>query len=311
LESFDGVLLVDKPCGITSHDVVARVRKKLKIPSVGHAGTLDPMASGLMVLMLGEATKVSDFLLSGNKAYFAKVRLGLETETWDLEGKIIFEEKVSFAHDKITDAAHSLVGQFVWPIPMYSAAKIDGKKLYEMARAGDVPSVQPQKSMAFLSAETVEVSESSWSGKLSCSKGGFIRTWAMELGKKLNTRGTLVELRRLQSDPFHLKDAMALDAILALNVQCVADFGKSYIPMQNLLGALPTKTVDGYDEVLLKNGQISHSLRGRLVVEMKTAIAKNETVVVRILNSDGQMMALLDATPGKGLGIRRVFRVLV
>lgn len=130
-----GVLLVDKPKGITSHDVVAILRRALKRKDIGHAGTLDPDASGLLVLLLGDATKLSDILLNGNKAYLLDVRFGTKTDSGDLAGAVIETSEVRPTDSAIAPAVQELVGSFEWEVPMYSAVKVDGKKLYEYARA--------------------------------------------------------------------------------------------------------------------------------------------------------------------------------
>ncbi len=128
-----GLLLVDKPTGMTSHDVVSRIRRLAETKEVGHTGTLDPLASGLMVVLLGEATKLSSIVTEGDKAYEVQVQLGIETDTLDITGQILRQNPVSVDQDQVVRCASSLIGEIQLPIPLYSAKKIDGLKLYEYA----------------------------------------------------------------------------------------------------------------------------------------------------------------------------------
>ena len=173
----NGLLLVNKPTGMTSHDVVSVVRRALNTREVGHSGTLDPMASGLMVLLIGEATKLSSYVTEGNKSYEVGLKLGVTTDTLDTTGQVLTEKQVSSTDEDVQKSALALVGEMILPIPIFSAKKIDGKKLYEYAREGEAVEI-PSKVMKFWNVETRE----NRAFHLHCSKGSFIISLKMLLG---------------------------------------------------------------------------------------------------------------------------------
>ena len=162
--------------GLSSHDVVSQIRKIFQTKEVGHSGTLDPMATGLMVLLLGEATKLSNYITDGDKAYEVSVRMGIETDTLDTTGTVIQEKPVLKSQAEIQNTAMNLVGEFQLPIPMYSAKKIDGKKMYEYARENQVIEI-PQKKMTFWDVQ--KKSETDIEFSIQCSKGSFIRSFSV------------------------------------------------------------------------------------------------------------------------------------
>ena len=220
--SLSGLLLVDKPTGMTSHDVVAVARKILQTREVGHSGTLDPMASGLMVLLIGEATKLSSYVTDGDKTYTVKLKLGIETDTLDSTGEILKTTPVVANYLDVLKAATQLQGELKLPIPMYSAKKIDGKKMYEYARE-DVVIVQPEKVMKFwdlqpisdVKKDQMNPADHTYEFKISCSKGSFIRSWVAQLGHVLNCGAVMTGLRRTQSHRFSIDNAQSLEAMRA------------------------------------------------------------------------------------------------
>jgi tRNA pseudouridine55 synthase len=209
----NGLLLIDKPTGLTSHDVVYRVRRTLGMRGIGHAGTLDPLASGLLILLVGEATKVSDYLLNGDKGYEFKVRLGIKTDSMDITGKILSESPVDLSEEKIRAAALSLQGEIALQVPVHSAVKVDGKKLYEFAHKGEIPDHVPTRSMTFYDVQVVEVTPNSALIRMRCSKGSFVRAWANHLGEVLGCGGTVETLRRNFSQPFDSSQAITLEQL--------------------------------------------------------------------------------------------------
>jgi tRNA pseudouridine55 synthase len=300
----NGLLLVNKPPEMTSHDVVGRVRRSLKQKEVGHTGTLDPLATGLMVLVLGEATKLSDFLTLSDKVYRLKAKLGLRTDTLDTTGKIVSQITVDLNHDKITEHAIGLQGDFEWPIPLFSAAKVDGKKLYEYGREGIAVEI-PKKKMQFSELMIHEVEPDSISATIRCSKGSFIRSWCSELGERLGVGGCLETLDRLEVGPYSLAQAVTLpelesDPSLAL---------KGLISMAAALPEWKAVRVPAKEERLLMNGQIPRDLANRLIVDQKEALRRNETIGIKVMSLSGQLISILVAQPGAGLKIRRVFRL--
>lgn len=204
----DGLLIFDKEKGITSHDVVYKVRKKLGIKKVGHTGTLDPMATGVLVISIGKGTKTSDYILSSDKVYEAKIRLGLLTDTYDITGNILEEEEVSFTEEEIKDALIKFTGKISQRPPIYSALKVKGKKLYEYAREGKEVEIKKR------SIEIYKNELKNFNGKdeftilVHVSKGTYIRSLANDIGKSLGTFGSLTELRRTRTGIFKIEDAI-------------------------------------------------------------------------------------------------------
>lgn len=259
----NGLLLIDKPSKITSHDVVASVRRMTKQKSVGHAGTLDPLATGLMVVLMGEATKLSNYILNGDKSYVVQARLGVKTDTGDKDGAVIVSEDITLPSvEKIQQVVVSLVGTFQWAVPAYSAVKQNGEKLYDMARQGLV-FTPPTKPMTFYSAEFIEVNGPLVKIALRCSKGSFIRTWVEKFGEALGTVASVETLRRTQSDPYGIEKAVSLRGAEGQNLI----ESSSWIPLEQSLPHWPQIRVEGQEEKLIKNGQIPHSLKRLLEIE--------------------------------------------
>lgn len=297
-----GLLLVNKPGGMTSHDVVGRVRRSLNQKAVGHTGTLDPMATGLMILVLGEATKLSDFLTFSDKMYRLKARLGVRTDSLDATGKIVSEVKVDLPETAIREAAESLTGDFDWPVPIFSATKVNGKKLYELGRK-EIPVEPPIKRMQFSDIHITDVTPNSISLSIRCSKGSFIRTWCAQLGEKLGVGGHLAELERVEVGGYKLEDAVTLEVLDEDGLD------SAFIPMSQTLPDWRAVRVSVKEERLLSNGQIPKDLGNRLIVEQKEALRRQQAIGIRVLGASGELISILMAEPGQGLRIRRVFRL--
>lgn len=303
--AFNGVLLIDKPQGLTSHDVVARVRRLFKTREVGHAGTLDPMATGLLVMLIGEATKLSSVLLEGDKYYSAQVRLGVETDTWDIEGVPLIEKPVD---PDIGASVHERLNQFVgiqsFKVPAYSAIKVKGEKLYEKARAQEVFEL-PVRQMGFLSIENVVYRAPEVSFDLHCTKGSYVRSLAYHLGAELKTGAALSALRRTGSAPFRLEQALTLTALEErasegeLSLEC---FAGSFFPLERCLPHWPLLRIEGQDERLMSNGQLSYRLEN-LVIHHYLRAQKGVRVVSR---RTGRLVALLHAEAQR-VKVLRVF----
>lgn len=292
-----GVLLVDKPAGMTSHDVVASLRHILKRKDVGHAGTLDPDASGLLVLLIGEATKLSDILLNGEKAYSLGVRFGIKTDTGDLSGKILNTGPLPKSADDMRAAIKDLTGSFEWEVPMYSAVKVQGKKLYEYAREG-VAMVCPVKTMEFSRIDWVSCTPEELTVQIECTKGSFMRVWAEKLGEKLGTYAVASSIRRTHSSPYSLDQAVSLHKITKEN----AFTGTSWIPLEETLSHWPQIRLDGIDEKLVSNGQVPHKMGRFLEIEYTGSPG------VKVLSRrTGRLIAILTAKPHSGYGIFKVF----
>ncbi len=204
---FEGVLLIDKPFGLTSHDVVARVRRIFKMKRVGHAGTLDPLATGLLIVLIGKATKLSQYLMSLDKVYEGTIKLGESTTTQDSEGETLSSRPVpELTQADIEAKAKTFVGDQYQLPPMYSAIKKDGVPLYKLARKGKTIEREPR----FIRISTFDIlsySEPLIDIRVHCSKGTYVRTLAHDLGESLECGGHLVALRRTESDRFSIDKA--------------------------------------------------------------------------------------------------------
>lgn len=311
----DGLLLLDKPTGMTSHDVVAEVRKLLKQKTVGHTGTLDPLATGLLVLVLGDATKLSDYLVSEDKQYELTVKFGMTTDTLDRDGQITWRFQGALpSAEQVQDAAEQLQGEFDWPVPIFSAVKMDGKKLYEFGRQGESVEL-PIKTMSFWGMEILNQTEDTLTVRLSCSKGSFIRSWASRLGEILGCGGIIQELRRLRVGNWNVDRALALAEVSAPEVSSHGGFTfaarpTAFIPMSQALPGLKSVLASPKEARLVGHGQIPRDIMTRLVYEQKQAYDLGRSVVVKVVSHSGDLLALLAAEPGQGLKIKRVFRTL-
>ncbi|MCB0407503.1 MAG: tRNA pseudouridine(55) synthase TruB [Bdellovibrionales bacterium] len=312
MNTLNGILLLDKPEGWTSHDVVAKARRFFQTKAIGHCGTLDPMASGLLILLIGNATKLSDFLLTQDKTYLTTIQLGLTTDTFDMTGEVLTQTPCDLSKDKIEKAIQSLTGDIELEVPIFSAAKVKGKKLYEYARENKTVEL-PKKIMNFYNIKILEVTPERVSVQLSCSKGSFIRAWGHRLGQELNVGGTLKELRRIESLPWSIENAISMEKLNEIFEKDgfikPESLGKSFIPASKALPHLKSVIADLKEEKLISNGQIPHSVSSRLVFELKQAAREGTSLGVKVLSSNDQrLLAILQTIPGKGLKIRRVFK---
>ena len=206
----DGLLVVDKPAGITSHDVVDRVRRQLPGHRIGHGGTLDPLATGVLLLLIGRATKLAETLLALDKSYDAVVTLGITTETQDLEGRVVTRQPVPpLSRDQVDQACQAFRGQIEQVVPAYSAVRFGGRRGYELARAGR-PVPERRRRVQITALEVQAVAGDQVALRVTCSKGTYIRTLAHDLGQRLGCGGALQALRRTRVGPWSLAEAKSL-----------------------------------------------------------------------------------------------------
>lgn len=217
-KELDGVLLVDKPADHTSHDVIARLRGKLKMKRIGHAGTLDPMATGVLVVLVGKATRASQYLMSVDKEYSGTIKLGQVTNTQDAEGEILETRPVPpLGEAELRAAMQGFVGDQYQTPPMYSAIKIDGVPLYKMARKGEEVEREP-RFIRIASFDLTRFAIPELDFVLRCSKGTYVRTVAHDLGAKLGCGAHLSALRRTATGKFNITQCLTLDQIQALTL---------------------------------------------------------------------------------------------
>ena len=234
-DPFNGVLLVDKPAGPTSHDVVHKIRKTFKIDKVGHGGTLDPNATGLLVILLGKGTKFSDVVMGSDKSYAGTLRLGRVTSTQDCDGETLEERPFGeVAREQLAAEMAKLTGDLYQTPPMVSAVKIKGVPLYKLARKGQEVERKPR----FVHVYRYELL--GWEPPLAtfavdCTKGTYVRTLVHDAGQALGCGASLDALRRTKSGHFDVQDAMALDDILRLTPEQLA---ARLIPLAQLAAAL-------------------------------------------------------------------------
>jgi tRNA pseudouridine55 synthase len=217
-KEIEGVLLVDKPTGMTSHDVVYRLRRKLQIQRIGHAGTLDPMATGLLIMLVGKATKISQYLISLDKVYEGEVTLGVTTNSQDAEGEVMETRPVPpLTEDELRAAMKTFLGDQYQQPPMFSAVKIGGVPLYKMARKGEEVEREP-RFIRVASFDLLSFNLPKLTFRLACTKGTYVRTIAHDLGGKLGCGAHLSALRRTGSGKFDIGQCTPLAEIEALSL---------------------------------------------------------------------------------------------
>ena len=237
-----GVLLVNKPAGITSHDVTRQVRKIFQIRKVGHAGTLDPFATGLLLVCLGEATKIVRYLVEHPKEYVAEMKLGETTDTQDYTGRMKERCEIpSTAHENLPRVFARFSGEIFQIPPMYSAKRLQGQHLYEFARAGDIV-VRAAQKVTIYELEILERALPVLRFRVVCSKGTYIRTLAHDIGAALGCGAHLTALTRTRIGHFSVQDAFSLEQLTQLTQR--HDREKCLIPMNQALSFLPAIQLD-------------------------------------------------------------------
>ena len=248
----NGILLIDKPSGWTSNDVVQKLRGILKEKRIGHAGTLDPMATGLLTVFVGRATRAVAFAEGMNKRYLAGFRPGVTTDTQDITGNFLRKEEVQLTEEEMHAICAAFTGEIRQIPPMYSAVKVNGQRLYRIARRGQ--EVERKARPVFI--ENLELSGrdgDDWILDVTCSKGTYIRTLCHDMGEKLGCGACMSSLRRLSAGRFSVKDAYTLT-----DVQQAADNERAeelLLPIDSLFQAYPALTVTGAAEKKIRNGQ--------------------------------------------------------
>ena len=238
---FHGLIAIDKPAGVTSHDVAEEVGRRLGIPGPGHLGTLDPPATGLLVIALGAATRCAPVWQGGEKTYEGRLRLGLVTDTQDLAGRVLEQHPVRSSEEELRAAGAALVGEIDQIPPMVSARRVGGERLYRIARRGEVVEREARK-VRVISWEWGAVALPDAEFRVRCSGGTYVRTLVHDLGQRLGCGAALASLRRLRSEPFGLERALTLRALAALPAhEAWSGYG---IPLAQALATLPQVTLD-------------------------------------------------------------------
>ena len=244
----NGVIIIDKPQGKTSHDIVGIMRKKFGTRRVGHTGTLDPMATGVLPICIGNATRASDMLTESDKKYRAQLLLGKRTDTLDIEGDVLEERAVNVTEQEIRDVIDTFIGEIDQIPPMYSAIKKNGKKLYELARQGIEIEREPRR-INIYSIDIIDINIPYITVDVHCSKGTYIRSLCDDIGTRLGTGAVMTELRRTYTAGFSIDDAYTIEQL-----DVIEDLSKALNPTDSLFADLPQIHLNEKQERSIVNG---------------------------------------------------------
>ncbi len=293
----DGVLNINKPRGVTSHDVVLRVRRITKQRRVGHTGTLDPDADGVLPMCLGKATKIVQFLMDTDKEYQGTMFLGVTTDTQDAAGKVLKEIKgISVSREDMEKAFRDFLGEIKQVPPMVSALHHGGRRLYELARKGEVVYRSPRK-VRIIELELLNFRPPEIDFRVVCTKGTYVRTLCVDIGETLGCGAHQAKLTRIRSGPFHLKDSITLEEL--------KDEGwhKKLISIDQALGYLPM--------VRIKRGFERPLLHGRPILDLHISSITKEVKMgdlIRVQDFQGELVGISRALRDWGGGqLRREF----
>ncbi len=281
----DGIINVNKPLGMTSHDVVSRLRKILNMKKIGHTGTLDPDAEGVLPMCIGKGTKLAEELTAKEKQYLAELTLGIVTDTQDMSGEVLKKSDVLSSKDEICEAIMSFVGDTEQIPPMYSAVKVDGRKLYELAREGKTVEMPPRP-ITIYNIDIREFDEINHKVKflIDCSKGTYIRTLCHDIGEKLGCGGVMSALKRTKSGSFEIENAYTIEEIQEMAER--EDF--------SFLTAVD-KAISHYDKVVIADKNAWRLCHG---IEIKIAGISNGTTF-RVYDEQDKFLALCTMEDGR------------
>lgn len=281
----NGIINVYKEKGFTSHDAVAKLRGILRQRKIGHTGTLDPDAEGVLPICLGKATKLCDFFTDKEKEYRAVLRLGIETDTQDITGSVIEEREVNVSESEVEQTVMSFVGSYDQIPPMYSALKVNGKKLYELAREGKTIERQPRQ-ITIYNIVIEDISFPDVTMKVKCSKGTYIRTLCHDIGKKLGCNGCMESLIRTQSGMFNIEGSLKLNEIERLRNEGTLE--KYIFPIDGIFSEYPKASVKKEFEKMLLNGNAMYE--NQLIYECENSVIKKSNI--RIYDSSNNFIGV-------------------
>lgn len=280
----NGIIIIDKPMGRTSHDMVYVMRKLTGIKKVGHTGTLDPMATGVLPVCIGNATKVADMLTLSDKRYIAELVLGRTTDTQDADGKVLTECEVNCTEEEIRAAVMSFVGEFEQVPPMYSAIKQNGKKLYELARQG-IEVERKSRRITIHSIDILKIDGNHVTIDVSCSKGTYIRTLCEDIGKKLGVGAYMNTLRRTKTGPFSIEESYTVEDVEKLKEN--GQLESVMIPVDRMFEEYPKITLNSKQVKSVTNG-MAMTYRGG---------AEGQTY--RVYDENGKFLCISKITDGR------------
>ncbi len=277
--AFHGWLNIDKPAGFTSYQVIARLKRLTGQRRIGHAGTLDPLATGVLPVALGQATRTIEFLHQVSKTYRAVIELGAETDTYDAEGVVTFRaDALGIGFSAVAAALSAFLGTIQQVPPIYSALKQNGRPLYEMARAGEAVEVG-SRTVTIHRLDLIDYASPFVTIDVECGGGTYIRSLAFDLGRALGVGGHLKSLRRTRYGPFDITDAVTLDSL-----QSAADVEAVLLPSDVALGHLPSLVLDEGTAEEIEHGVVSPEFLSQLI----------DNRAYRLYRQDGELLAVID-----------------
>lgn len=293
-----GVINIYKEAGYTSHDVVAKLRGILKQKKIGHTGTLDPQAQGVLPVCLGKGTKLCDLLADHDKEYEAVLRLGITTDTQDMEGNVLQESSVQVSEKEVRTCILSFQGEQMQVPPMYSALKVNGKKLYELAREGKVVE-RKARPVTFHKIEVLWMELPKVKIRVQCSKGTYIRTLCNDIGEKLGCGGCMEELLRTRVERFALEDAVKLDEVQKAMEEGTVD--SLILPVDRIFDQYPTAKTTTQGDLLVHNGN-------RLFSELLQEEPEAESGYVRVYDSEDTFIGLFEKKTDQLVPVKMFYR---
>ncbi|WP_461204418.1 tRNA pseudouridine(55) synthase TruB [Clostridium sp. DL1XJH146] len=265
----DGIIIIDKPSGITSFDVVRKIKKELQIKKVGHTGTLDPLATGVLPICIGSATKVSNYFLNGNKQYEVVLKLGMQTDTYDREGEIIYSSDLKVTDELIYSTIIGFQGTIDQIPPKFSALKINGERAYNLARKGIEFNLNSRQ-ITIYKIDNIKIDFPYASFTVLCSKGTYIRSLCDDIGKKLKTGATMWNLKRIGSGNLTIENAVSFHELSAKNIE---------------------KFILDIDDVLKKEGYIPINISKKLETLLLNGVCiKDKSLINEIPNGDNLLV---------------------
>lgn len=293
-----GVINIYKEAGYTSHDVVAKLRGILKQKKIGHTGTLDPQAQGVLPVCLGKGTKLCDLLADHDKEYEAVLRLGITTDTQDMEGNVLQESSVQVSEEEVRTCILSFQGEQMQVPPMYSALKVNGKKLYELAREGKVVE-RKARPVTFHKIEVLWMELPKVKIRVQCSKGTYIRTLCNDIGEKLGCGGCMEELLRTRVERFALEDAVKLNEVQKAMEEGTVD--SLIFPVDRIFDQYPTAKTTTQGDLLVHNGN-------RLFSELLQEEPEAESGYVRVYDSEDTFIGLFEKKTDQLVPVKMFYR---
>lgn len=287
----NGIIIIDKPADWTSMDVCGKLRRLFHEKRVGHAGTLDPMATGVLTVFVGRATRGVEFAESGSKEYHATLRLGVDTDTQDTTGTILTTSEIRPNREQIEAVLPQFRGDIMQIPPMFSALKRNGKKLYELARKGKTVERDPRPVTIYALELGEQLSETDWTLVIRCSKGTYIRTLCHDIGEKLNCGGVMASLRRTEAAGYTLSDCVTLEEVISAAENGTAE--ELLRPIDTLFAQYPALTIHGRREQLCRNGN--------------TFKLDGDNGVYRVYGEKGDFLMLGERTDGQMKTVKSFF----